>query len=538
MTGEEMEIITGNSHTDQVEEIDIDLNYTSGQMDDDMILGDYDETAAEQHDTPEAGDEQMAEGDDASYGMVDADEIDYDVTTDPANDPDTEIGGIDDSSWQLETAAMVPEPSVAQPAADEVDFAIVTDANDVEVQDATEAGGEELWREGQITSAADIPSADAQVYSVLEVQIDPSNAIETVSSNIDDTDASKDNSSPAISNNPPATADGSAAPQEQITQEPDKYEEHQEEPQKEHEEKSQEGYEEEYHEEHHEEQHEEYLEEYQEGTEEPNKEFDQDNQDQEGAETAVSEVVGANATSNGQGPSTDQHLLGLDDSNQEDYVEDGQAADEWSAEDLGKSDEAQAGLDSYENASLPEQQISSQNHEDALGTRSSSARASSASVEDDVAESKTVGPLPHPQITASEDPSAIAARYDIVVQYGDSDYQLFAKSTEDDPNRYFLSDRTTLDLPLAGFLSSIREVIAQELSPLDELVMSIDGLGFEFAEVRLAFVVSDVLMLTSDRLRLATSSKDIHSVICWFYTTTSQAMTMQTSNPISILSCR
>ncbi|KAK8076378.1 hypothetical protein PG994_003650 [Apiospora phragmitis] len=62
MTDEDMEIITGNSHTDQVEDIDIDLNYTSGQMDDDMILGDYDQIADGQPHSPEAGDEQMAEG--------------------------------------------------------------------------------------------------------------------------------------------------------------------------------------------------------------------------------------------------------------------------------------------------------------------------------------------------------------------------------------------------------------------------------------------------------------------------------------------
>ncbi|KAK6851833.1 hypothetical protein PG995_011958 [Apiospora arundinis] len=474
MTGEEMEIMTGNSHVDQVEDIDIDLNYTSGQMDDDMILGDYDEAAeAGDNQHPEEGDEQMAEGDDASYGMIDADEIDYNDVTDPANDPDTEIGGVDDHSWQLESTAMVPEPSVAQPSVDEVDFAIVAEANDVEVQDATEIEGE-IWPEGQDSSAADIPSATAPTISTSEVQIDPSNAIETVPGDVDAADVSKGESSPAATNNSPVNEGDSTAPQEQIAQQPDEYEQplegHQEEPQGDYQEGLQEEYQnerqEEYEEGHHEEHHEEYHEEQPEEFSGIDQEFDENNQGQDGAETAAPEVV-----------------LESDKSNRVDHAEEAQAADEWSGEDLGISNEVQAGDDSLENVNHTEQQTYSQNHDETVVAQSSSPCPSSASAEgDDAAESKAVGPLPHPQITATEDSSAIAARYDIVVQYGDSDYQLFAKSTEDDPNRYFLSDRSTLDLPLAEFLLSIREVIAQELSPLDELVMHIDGLGVEFAE--------------------------------------------------------
>lgn len=481
MTGEEMEIISGSSHLDQVEDIDIDLNYTSGQMDDDMILGDYDQVPDGQLPSPEAGDEQMAEGDDASYGMVDADEIDYDENDDPANDHDIEIGGTDDNSWLPEPAAMVQEAENVQISVDEVDFAIVADANDVEVRDATEIEGE-VWLEGQTSNVADLPSADAQLSTTSEAQKDSPKVIETIPGNIGHDEVSKGSLSPATLNDPPATEVGNTAPQEDEMQQPDLHEEHQEEPNLEYEEERHDEYQVEHNEQHLEE----YREEYHEGFEELDKEFAENGENGEGQEAAASEVAGANATGEGHEPSTDVHHLESGEPDESDDVENAGATDEWPEEDLGNSDEAQADVDVHETASHPEKHIPSQNHAEVPVPQSSSPCAGSASAEDDTdGESKTVAPLPHPQITATEDPSAIAARYDIVVQYGDSDYQLFAKSTEDDPNRYFLSDRTTLDLPLAEFLSSIREVIAQELSPLDELVMSIDGLGVEFAEVRL-----------------------------------------------------
>ncbi|KAK7918343.1 hypothetical protein PG985_010217 [Apiospora marii] len=453
MTGEEMEIITGNGHVDQAEDIDIDLNYTSGQMDDDMMLGDYDQVNDGQPPSPEEGDEQMAEGDDASYGMVDADEIDYTENDDPTNDHDIEIGGTDDNSWLPEPAAMVQDAGNAQTSVDEGD----------------------VWLEGQTSNVADVPSADAQPSTTSEARKDSPNTNVTISSNVGHAEVSKGSPSPAVLDDPPATEDGSAAPQEQETQQPGMHEEHQEEPDVE--------YEEERHDEYQEEHLEEYREDYDEGFGELDKVFGENGEDQDGQGTAASEVVDTNATDGGPEPLTDVHRHETGEPDDRDDVENAEATDEWPEEHLGISDEAQADVDSPEAASHTDKQVSSQNHAEVPVPQSSSPYAGSASAEDDNdGENKAVAPLPHPQITATEDPSAIAARYDIIVQYGDSDYQLFAKSTEDDPNGYFLSDRSTLDLPLAGFLSSIREVIAQELSPLDELVMGIDGLGVEFAE--------------------------------------------------------
>lgn len=82
-----------------------------------------------------------------------------------------------------------------------------------------------------------------------------------------------------------------------------------------------------------------------------------------------------------------------------------------------------------------------------------------------------------------EHPFSVATRHEMYISYGNTDYRLFAKSEADDPNKYFLSDMAALELPLGQLLSSLRDVISDELSPLDELVMHVDGLGLEFSEV-------------------------------------------------------
>ncbi|KAI0395353.1 hypothetical protein F5Y17DRAFT_204671 [Xylariaceae sp. FL0594] len=81
-----------------------------------------------------------------------------------------------------------------------------------------------------------------------------------------------------------------------------------------------------------------------------------------------------------------------------------------------------------------------------------------------------------------DDPVKLADRYGVFITYGRTNYSLFAKDEDDDPNDYFLSDKASLDLPLVQFLASLREVVSEEVSPLDELAMHVDGLGLEFSE--------------------------------------------------------
>ncbi|KAK4204481.1 hypothetical protein QBC40DRAFT_164858 [Triangularia verruculosa] len=70
---------------------------------------------------------------------------------------------------------------------------------------------------------------------------------------------------------------------------------------------------------------------------------------------------------------------------------------------------------------------------------------------------------------------------DIEVFYNDVSYSLFGTSN-DDLESYFLSDITKLDEPLAQLLSSLRQVIANEIAPTDTLLVSFDSLDLEFGE--------------------------------------------------------
>ncbi|KAK0621349.1 hypothetical protein B0T17DRAFT_508704 [Bombardia bombarda] len=69
----------------------------------------------------------------------------------------------------------------------------------------------------------------------------------------------------------------------------------------------------------------------------------------------------------------------------------------------------------------------------------------------------------------------------IAVVYNEARYTLFG-AEGDDPESYFLSDGKEMDCPLAEFLASIRAVISDEISPHDELVISIESLSLEFGE--------------------------------------------------------
>ncbi|KAK0722754.1 hypothetical protein B0T26DRAFT_870757 [Lasiosphaeria miniovina] len=69
----------------------------------------------------------------------------------------------------------------------------------------------------------------------------------------------------------------------------------------------------------------------------------------------------------------------------------------------------------------------------------------------------------------------------VEVLYNECRYSLFG-SPNDDPDSYFLSDLEESDGPLSGFLNSIRDVLGDDISPLDELLVRIDSLNLEFGE--------------------------------------------------------
>lgn len=70
----------------------------------------------------------------------------------------------------------------------------------------------------------------------------------------------------------------------------------------------------------------------------------------------------------------------------------------------------------------------------------------------------------------------------ITVSYQSREYSLFAESSDQDPDYFFLADLDSLHQPLSQLLASIREVISDEIAASQEVFLRVNGLGFEFAE--------------------------------------------------------
>lgn len=70
----------------------------------------------------------------------------------------------------------------------------------------------------------------------------------------------------------------------------------------------------------------------------------------------------------------------------------------------------------------------------------------------------------------------------VTVSYQGRDYFLFAESTDEDPDTYFLDDVELMNQPLSQFLSSVREVISSEIENHQEIILQVDGLGVEFGQ--------------------------------------------------------
>lgn len=68
------------------------------------------------------------------------------------------------------------------------------------------------------------------------------------------------------------------------------------------------------------------------------------------------------------------------------------------------------------------------------------------------------------------------------VSYGTAEFYLFAVSADADPDDYFFENADILDQPLSQFLSSLRQVISEDLQASDELLVKVDGMGIEFGE--------------------------------------------------------
>ncbi|KAI1426223.1 hypothetical protein F5Y12DRAFT_713465 [Xylaria sp. FL1777] len=480
MPDEEMEMAVDFGHAGLGEDIDIDLDFPVGQPDEDMDLEDFDRVHDIQHFNSDTRDELMAEGDDASYGMIDAIEIDHNASAAAANDIDLELEHTVDSIWQQDPphlADLQPDTEIDyldETAAETMD----AEKNDLEAsewpQAATTAQDADAMDHADMTSVEVFTGAkEAQE----EIPMEPSaSSYKSPSPPIQKshTDAGgtyspvtsglKGNGEPndiddlagdeVVGVEPQASAQPSATKQdEQSVSQPNADADA----------KSDSPYVE-----------------LQESKE--HQEVDHPNENARATSGHVDESVishdlrqlehpEANATSNEKEDHTDPLLPeeayeSADDSSE--YLLGGVSYVDTTNEQTGDDDDA------------PEAGFPALNRSDSEPRETSSTR----DIEGDENGKATAIGMGTPAIGVSgrDDPIELADYYGVYISYGETDYRLFAKSEDDDPNQYFLTDKSALDVSLAQFLTSLREVISEEISPLDDLVMEIDGLGLEFSE--------------------------------------------------------
>lgn len=480
MTDEEMEITTDFGHLDPVEDIDIDFDFTTEQPDGDLELEDFDQ--AQFHSDPR--DELMAEGDDGSYDMVDADEANYNNTAAAANDYGIDATGTDGNVWQASNAPMGSERD--GPTEEATHHEIIgadsfgadqANPNDgLWVRDGDHAGNNTVLETAQ-TVEPSLPSGDdpatlasltAADFSVVnegfglgapevgpDVDLDLGGVDEVglTEFNVGNTLAEASTTDDPLNEPSASTAGDSNSGVEQGTT----------------------------------------------GTkttdvgetlglfEDPGKQDHQDlNGEEEDAEIGYTQLDDDEHLSQegdvSLAPEETEH--GRNDAQEHQPVF--QVNPEWTD---GAADMSaglyQLGDDSYgentnNNQHDPEEATEQDEEEHGSLVSSTYGPRDDSNVEHD---DTAVSDSRRTQDLTDEHPLSIATRHEIFMRYGETDYRLFAKSENDDPNTYFLgSDMYAMELPLNEFLKSIREVISQEVSPLDELVMHVGVLGLKFGE--------------------------------------------------------
>ncbi|KAI3337045.1 hypothetical protein HD806DRAFT_542774 [Xylariaceae sp. AK1471] len=463
------------------EDIDIDLDFPTGQPDEDMDLEDFDRLHDIQN--SDTRDELMAEGDDLSYGMIDAIEIDHNTSAAAANDIDIELGNTVESIWQQDSA-----PSASFNADAEIDYLDETIGENMDDE------RNDVQTSGWLQPATGSLDTDAMVHAnsvsfdtlpgVLEMQgelpledsaVSGGESSGPLKTSQNDTEATIP---PAAANLKESTqlSDTEAFPEDEI-----------------------------------------FEVEAQISAEEPSTtKQDEHNAGQPSAEADI-KSLGPNSKFQEsyelQEPDYPDDVIGtehvhVDDpyaSHESDRLENPESTEpinvngdlldlpqpeeaEEPADDLDASEYQLGGQSYIETANDQADADDDAPQAEAAEVRRSYSQPAESSPDRDLegynnkvaaaadAEIPTIG------VGDRDDPTELADHYGVYITYGSTDYSLFAKSEDDDPNQYFLDDKSTLDISLAQFLASLREVISDEISPLDELVMNVDALGLEFSE--------------------------------------------------------
>ncbi|KAI0539822.1 hypothetical protein GGR58DRAFT_201770 [Xylaria digitata] len=483
MPDEEMDMSVDFGQAGFGDDIDIDLDFPAGQPDEDMDLGDFDRVHDIHNFNSDTRDELMAEGDDSSYGMIDAIDVDHNASAAAANDIEIELEQAVEGIWQqgpLQSPGFHPDTEIDyldEATAESMD----AEKNDVEAS---------RWLPAETTQAADTDAMDHADRATIEILTgaqeaheepllgDPAPSSEIASepikashteaetihspvtsdlkeglglSDIDDLPEYEKNERVSKTLDRPLIAGQDehdvSQPSPKADTKPDS----------------------------------------------PNVELQESNKQQE--TSRFNDVIPAGSDhANDNEPLVSHNLEQLDYSEvaepslvKEDHAD--ESGPEEAFESADDASEYQVGGESH--IGTTNDQIAANNdahqadsslfgHSDSEPVEFGLAQ-SLESPENEEATALGMG-TPTLRVSGRDDPIELADHYGIYISYGETDYQLFAKSDDDDPNQYFLTDKSTLDIPLTQFLTSLREVISEEISPLDDLVMEIDGLGLEFSE--------------------------------------------------------
>ncbi|KAI1281393.1 hypothetical protein F5Y07DRAFT_386734 [Xylaria sp. FL0933] len=473
MPDEEMDMAVDFGQEGFGEDIDIDLDFPAGPTDDDMELEDF-----EIHNfNSDAHDELMAEGDDASYGMVDVTESDYNVLGAGANDIDIELEHTVESIWQQDSSHSVglhPDTEIDyldETATEKIDTEKINAGTTGWLSAATTSQNTDVTGHADGVPAETYASAPQEPLEELAAEPptsheDPSPSAQTLQT---DREAINHPTAPSLEGNEePSDIDDlrdetvGVEPEVSDHSSPAKQDEHS---------AGQPGV----------------------GPDiaprSPDVGLQESEEHQETLHLDEPVPAASNPADNSlvsqdleqpeyPGFSEATNAQNHDDPSQpeETYESDGVSEHLLGDALYGDNTNDQTGDDNE----APQAGSPSSNHPDSEPTEASRTRDIEDEQNDETmaADAKT----PATGISDRDNPIELADHYSVYVSYGETDYQLFARSDNDDPNHYFLTDRSVLDVPLAQFLISLREVISEEISPLDDLVMEIDGLGLEFSE--------------------------------------------------------
>ncbi|RYP48822.1 hypothetical protein DL768_005330 [Monosporascus sp. mg162] len=449
MPDEEMEMMTDMGQPGFGEDIDIDLDLAQPD-DEDMELGDFDQAQDMQNFNSDARDELMAEGDDESFGMIDVEDVSHNEAATSANDIEIDIGGPDDGF-----APQLADYDGAPNEADELHYVEEMGAEDhnLETSDWFQASTDLVT--GSVEDAQVDSLGNIDAGSIANAASAPESAALFEEQNPQDPTAhDAENNNGSVHEE--AHVQGVAALED--VEHGDSGIQH--EPR------------------------------HNAGFAEPSRDSldGEHGQERGGAPRSVGKAGGEadDPESAVQVQLGDGAPGGDADSFADDSFRKEQPAEHDRPVSDSKAVETQLGGDSNEEHANNEPYENEENEEDKAPSNPGSQNELEAP--DRRADDPQVGPAleedqePRARDAPVEHSTSIAMRHEIYVSYGQTDYRLFAKSEDDDPNQYFLKDASALDLSLAEFLSSLRDVVSEEVSPLDELVMHVDGLGVEFAE--------------------------------------------------------